>query len=227
MTPRGTYPCPRPRTEPGVRPGLDAGARRRTNGMGAQMPTEKYGVRSPFHAGVAEVAAAVAAVPPRRCWTADRTRCPTRIRLRYSPPVKPLSRGRAAPTRRRRSLPNDEFWPPPQASRRIFPDPAQRGTLRPAGCGGSPELTIAKTLPQLLLVMPDVQHRVTPSAVHQSRQLGCTVESFTSGDLLACCRVRRRRGRHPRTVRTTPARPRSSGTCAPDSAPPWYCACGR
>ena len=34
-----------------TRPGLDAGAHSDTNGMGAQTPTEKYGVRSPFHAG--------------------------------------------------------------------------------------------------------------------------------------------------------------------------------
>jgi hypothetical protein len=33
--------------------------------------------------------------------------------------------------------------------------------------------------------MLDAQHRVTPSALHQSRQLGCTVGSFTSADLLA------------------------------------------
>jgi hypothetical protein len=123
----------------------------------------------------------VAAVPPRRCWTADRTRCPTRIRLRYSPPVKPLSRGRAAPTRRRRSLPNDEFCPPSRASRRILPDPAQGLYARQAT--GFPRIDDCENTSQLLLVMLDAQHRVTPSAVHQSRPLGCTVDSFTSADL--------------------------------------------
>ena len=40
-----------------------------TNGMGAQIPTEKYGVRSPFQAGggAAEVAVAVGVVPPHKC----------------------------------------------------------------------------------------------------------------------------------------------------------------
>jgi hypothetical protein len=33
--------------------------------------------------------------------------------------------------------------------------------------------------------MLDAQDRVTPGALHQSRQLGCTVDSFTSADLLA------------------------------------------
>ena len=52
-------------------------------------------------------------------------------------------------------------------------------------CAGHRVIDDCENTSQLLLVMLDAQHRVTPSAVHQSRQLGCTVESFTSADLLA------------------------------------------
>jgi hypothetical protein len=49
-------------------------------------------------------------------------------------------------------------------------------------------LTIAKTPPHYFwsCSMPNIGHA---SAVHQSRQLGCTVESFTSVDLLAYWRA--------------------------------------
>jgi len=54
-----------------------------TNGTGAQMPTEKYGVMSPFHAGGgAEVAVPAAVVPQLRCSMARRTPFLPRIRLR-------------------------------------------------------------------------------------------------------------------------------------------------
>jgi hypothetical protein len=68
-------------------------------------------------------------------------------------------------------------------SRRIFPDPAQGLYARQAT--GFPRIDECENASQLLLVTLDAQLRVTPSAVHQSRQLGCTVESFTSADLLA------------------------------------------
>src|SRR6478672_9855092 len=72
-----------------TRPGLDAGAQRHERNGRADADRE---VRREITVPRGW-AAAVAAVPRRRCWTADRTRCPTRIRLRYSPRLKPLSRG--------------------------------------------------------------------------------------------------------------------------------------
>ena len=52
-----------------------------TNGMGAQTPTEKYGVRSPFHAGGG--GGGGGAAMQVLDGGSNTVLCPVRIRLRY------------------------------------------------------------------------------------------------------------------------------------------------
>ena len=106
-----------------------------TNGMGAQIPTEKYGVRSPFQAGGGGGGGGSGggSGAATQVWSADRIRFRNRIRPRYSRRGKPLSRMRRVRTPPRRQLPNDELRPPSQASLGSSPTPCLDRIYAPRG----------------------------------------------------------------------------------------------
>ena len=112
-----------------------------TNGMGAQMPTEKYGVRSPFHAGGGGGGGGGSGAATQVLDGGSNTVPDPQSAALLTPVETTVTRVSGANVAAA-IIAKDEFCPPSRASRRILPTLLRDFT--PSALRVSPELTIAK-----------------------------------------------------------------------------------